>query len=278
LYSISAEELAISEKLGSSVAYLKRLNFLDAQADGPHLVIELRRFLKTSNLEQIPNIVQLGTFRLPQPSSVDPYVLCAWLRMSELITAKQPVASTLDIPKLRDKISTLRGLLFKESSEIALTLTRELSECGIAFSIVRHFEGVPVQGIIQRRTDNTLRVVMTDTYTFADLFWSVFFYEIGRIMNGDITDRLIGYEPVDKSTERNADPYAPTLLIDNTRYTEFVLDNDFSLSRIRQFSEILSLPSFIVIGRLQRDGYLAYSDYVGERKQYYFGSSNRTTS
>ncbi|MCK9547340.1 MAG: hypothetical protein M0Q37_02390, partial [Sphaerochaeta sp.] len=162
-------------------------------------------------------------------------------------------------------------LMFKEAPAIESALKEHLGACGIRFSIVRHFKGAPIQGVIQRHADATLSLVMTNRQRFADMFWFTFFHEIGHIINNDITNRLIDYDSLDGTREWDADRYASTVLISAVSYTEFVHSGDFSLESIRRFSATLDLPPFILIGRLKRDGHLAYHHYAEEKKLYDFG-------
>jgi len=269
--NISQEELAIVRKLRDIAGYLQSLGFLDPRAFDSFLVIELRRLLNLSNLVRIPDIVQGGAYRLATSPHTDPHVLFTWLRMSELITAEQEVAEVLDINTLKGKIPELKRLMFKEAPEIALALQKHLGECGIRFSIVRHFKGAPIQGVIQKHADATLSLVMTNRQRFADIFWFTFFHEIGHIINKDISGLLIAYESSDNAREWDADRFASNVLINAVLYTQFVHAGDFSLESIRRFSATLDLPPFILIGRLQRDAHLAYHQFAEEKKLYDFG-------
>lgn len=269
--NISSEELTILKSLGDITDYLKEMDFLETDAHGPILVIHLRRLLNISCLQRIPEISQAGAYRLATAANIDPYVLFTWLRMCDLINAKQKVSKALGLKELKNKIPDIKKLMFKDAVGIEDTLKDYLGECGIKFSIVKHFKGAPIQGVIKRNTDNTLSLIMTNRRKFADIFWFTLFHEIGHILNGDIKDRLIDYELNEDEVERKADGFASNTLIDAAAYAEFVSKGDYSLPSIRGFSNKLNLPSFILIGRLQRDNYLEYYHYPEEKVKYELG-------
>ena len=269
--NISGEELAILKRLGDITDYLKEMDFLETEAQGPILVIHLRRLLNISSLQRIPEISQIGAYRLATAANIDQYVLFTWLRMCDLINAKQNISKTLDVEKLKNKISDIKKLMFKDATEIEDAIKDYLGECGIKFSIVKHFKGAPIQGIIKRNPDDTLTLTMTNRRKFADIFWFTLFHEIGHILNGDIKDKLIDYELNDDEIEEKADGFASNTLIDATAYDEYVRKGDYSLPSIKSFSDKHHLPPFILIGRLQKDNYLEYYHYPEEKVKYELG-------
>ena len=269
--NISSEELGILKRLSDITDYLKELDFLETEAQGSILVIHLRRLLNISSLQRIPQISQAGAYRLATAANIDPYVLFTWLRMCDLINANQNISKALDVEKLMNKISDIKKLMFKSETEIADAIKDYFAECGIKFSIVKHFKGAPVQGVIKRNLDDTLTLTMTNRRKFADIFWFTLFHEIGHILNGDIKDKLIDYELNDDEIEEKADGFASNTLIDATAYNEYVQKGDYSLSSIKRFSNKLDIPTFILIGRLQRDNYLEYYHYPEEKIKYELG-------
>lgn len=266
---ISDNEIEILDKLKDITKYLKQNGLLDPQAYGPILVIKLREFLNVSNLEQIPKLSQALAYRVETNAKVDPYVLLTWLRMCDLITEEEKVEQKLDKEKLKEKIPLMRELVFKEGiTEIEPQLKEYLAECGIKFSIVRHFRGAPVQGVIQKNDDGTLSLVMTVRRKFADIFWFTFFHEIGHIVNGDVEDKLIDYESTRGEAENRADEFAANVLIDAKEYRSFVERGDYSLPCIEQFCVEHNMPPYILIGRLQKDRHIKYDQYPNEKLKY----------
>jgi HTH-type transcriptional regulator/antitoxin HigA len=265
---ISGEEFKIIKRLNSIVKHLKQIGFLDPEVQGPMLVIQLRKLLNVSSLKRIPEVSQAGAYRLAMVTNVDPYVLFTWLRMCDLITDNQQIEQELDLDKLKRKISLMKELMFEDVARIQTQLKKYLAECGIKFSIVKHFKGAPVQGVIKKNDDGTLSLLMTTRRKYADIFWFTLFHEIGHIINGDIEDKLIDYDFTKNEAEDRADEFAANTLIDAEEYDGFVGKGDFSLLSIKRFCFERNIPSYILIGRLQRDKHLKYHQYSAEKVRY----------
>jgi HTH-type transcriptional regulator/antitoxin HigA len=265
---ISDRELEILKRLDSIVKHLKTIGLLEPETRGPMLVINLRKLLNISSLIRIPEVFQTGAYRLATATNVDPYVLFTWLRMCDLIVKEQETEQGLDIDRLKDKIPLIKELMFEDVADVQSRLKTYLAECGIKFSIVKNFRGAPVQGVIKKNDDGTLNLLMTTRRKFADIFWFTFFHEIGHIINGDIEDKLVDYDFAKGEAEDRADEFAANTLIDPADYAGFVAKRDFTLPSIKRFSVEQNILTYILIGRLQRDGHVRYHQYLGEKVKY----------
>ncbi|HHW07598.1 MAG TPA: HigA family addiction module antidote protein [Clostridia bacterium] len=266
---ISQEEVNILKRLTHIIEYLKELGFLELEAHGAILVVQLRKLLNVSNLTQIPAVSQTGAYRLATAVNVDPFVLFTWLRMCDLLMESQQIEQKLDIDQLKRKIPRIKELMFASFAEIQVRLTALLAECGIKFAIVKHFRGAPVQGLIKKNNDDSLSLIMTNRHKFADVFWFTFFHEIGHIINGDVDDRLIDYDDlINSDAEDKADDFAANTLITPERYAEFVHKGNYSLTHIKLFCAEENIPPFILIGRLHKERRLPYNHYSSEKIKY----------
>ncbi len=273
---ISSEELAVLHRLRHLTDYAKDVCLLNPDAQGSMLVLEWRKLLNVSSLVRIPEISQTGAYRLAVADNVDPYVIFTWLRICDLITKSQQVGQVLNIDRLKSKLHTIRKLTFENIDTINLRLKEYLADCGIKFAIVKHFTGAPVQGVIKKNHDGTLSLIMTLRRRYADVFWFTFFHEVGHILNGDIGDRLIDYADVKSTMEDKTDEFAANILIEPGQYELFAQAGDFSWPNMQQFCTELNIPAFILIGRLQRDKYLDYDQYVREKVKYDLRRIERT--
>ena len=147
-------------------------------------------------------------------------------------------------------------------------LKTHLAECGIKFSIVKHFTGAPVQGVIKKNSDGTLNLIMTTRQKYADIFWFTFFHEIGHIINGDFEDKLIDYDFAEGESEDRVNEFAANTLINPEEYESYVIKNDYSLSSIRQFCSKQDIPTYVLVGRLHKEKYIEYSQYSKEKIRY----------
>ncbi|MHB8170270.1 MAG: HigA family addiction module antitoxin [Thermincolia bacterium] len=273
---ISNKELEILQKLKSITEYVQEIGLLNPDIQGSMLVIEWRKLLNVSSLLRISEISQAGAYRLAVADNVNPFILFTWLRICDLITKNQQVNQELDIDKLKSKLQSIRGLTFEDVDTIRSKLKEYFAECGIKFAIVKHFTGASVQGVIKRNNDGTLNLIMTVRRKFADVFWFTLFHEIGHILNGDIEERLIDYEFTKNKLEDRADEFAANMLIDPEQYGLLVETGDLSLARIRQFCSEQNIPTYILVGRLQRDKHLGYHQYSEEKIMYKLDNIEKT--
>lgn len=265
---ISSEELAISKRLIKVVEHLQQMGILAVETNASAQVIKLRKVLNISSLLRIPEVSLVGAYRVSAATNADPYIMFAWLRMCDLIDSYDTVETELNINELKRKLPLIKELMFDDAANIQPNLKAYFAECGIKFSIVKYFTGAPVQGVIKRNDDGTVSLIMTVRQKFADIFWFTLFHEIGHIINGDLKTNLIDYSDTKNELEEKADEFAKKNLIDTKKYTRFVNSEDYSLSNINQFSAKNKIPNYILIGRLQRDGYLKYNRYTQEKVRY----------
>ncbi|MGB4659631.1 MAG: HigA family addiction module antitoxin [Mobilitalea sp.] len=270
LNQISAEEIMILKPLKNIIEYFGSLNIMNSNDNEASKILDLRKILGISNLTAIPNITYNAAYRAQLASNVniDVYVLFAWQRICEMLTSRINVEGSVDIEKLKLKLSDIKKLMFSRTDQIEKELTKIFSECGIAFKIVKHCTGAPVQGFIKSSDQGRLILCMTIRQASADIFWFSLFHEIGHILNGDIKQKFIDFDSVKGDLEEKADTFASDVLLDFNDYKRFVKEQDFSLKAIQKFANEQNVKSYIVIGRLQNDHLLEWNQFSGEKILY----------
>jgi HTH-type transcriptional regulator/antitoxin HigA len=100
-----------------------------------------------------------------------------------------------------------------------------------------------------------------------DIFWFSFFHELGHILLHSKKDIFIDEENKninnyeEKSYEEEADDFASKTLIPRDAYSEFVKKGDFSKYSIINFAKAIEVAPCIVVGRLQHDRLIKYSEF-----------------
>ena len=97
------------------------------------------------------------------------------------------------------------------------------------------------------------------------IFWFSLFHELAHIVLGHI--RQGG---TTKEDEDAADAWAEEHLIDVKKYASFVAKNDFSKSAIQAFAEKCGISAGIVVGRLQKNEHIKYSQFNSLKTRYDF--------
>lgn len=271
IHSISKEEVSIYKSMKEIFNYIVERNFISDIKQTEQNILELRKYLNVSNLVSIPNLVSSGAFRAQTSVNYDPYVLFAWQRICESLSEKietEQLSQTDQIAKLMKICPKIKELSLLPQKQFITKLQEYFSSCGIAFVIAPSFKGAPVQGYIRTAQDGKTTICMTFRQKRADIFWFTLFHEIAHFINGDSKQKFIDFESTENSRETKADIFAQNTLIDKSAYQAFIKTNNFSLNSINSFSKKQNILPTILIGRLQKEKFLNWSDYSEQIKKY----------
>ncbi|HNZ50612.1 MAG TPA: HigA family addiction module antitoxin [Bacilli bacterium] len=157
---------------------------------------------------------------------------------------------------------------FLQSIDYALTLTKKhdefygliknsFAEAGVDLIVLPNISGSKINGATKKLINHVMLMV-NDRNNNSDSFWFTLFHEIGHIINGDFG---ISFENELGDEEEKANFYAENALIPQDEYHRFIEANDFSIEKIVQFANSINRDSSIVLGRLQKDGFIIYDDW-----------------
>lgn len=245
--------------------------FMKNDCDEATKIIRLRETLKISSLLDIPKITYYAAYKaqLSKNVKVDPYVLFAWQRLCELETEKTAVEGKPDLEKLRTTLPSIKELMFEKPSVFHVKLQKLFSSCGISFKVVRNFKGAPVHGFIKKTVSDGLILCVTIRGKRADTFWFTLFHEIGHVLHQDYENRFVDFDSISSRAEDKANEFARNFLIDEEEYGRFIQAHEhFSTNDIKEFAKSVNVEPFIVLGRLQRDELVDWSEHQGLLKQY----------
>ena len=166
--------------------------------------------------------------------------------------------------------------MFNKAVEQALSLTTLedpvnklydiLLQAGVVLTVLPNLPGSKTNGAT-KKVGNKIMLMVNDRYMRSDTFWFTLFHEIGHIINGDFG---ISYEEDAGVKEEKADRYARDTLIPADEYQQFIEQYCFDVKSLISFAEKINRDVAIVLGRLQRDGYISYADttYNSLKKKY----------
>lgn len=266
--TVTQDEFNILSELKAIVKHMKDVDLLAKSTKKDECVIALRRIFGINNLTCIPSLAINGAFRGSTTDQINIYVLYAWQRLCEIAADKTDLTCGLDTEKLKSQLPYIKSLMFRDANSMQIELKRVFAECGIKFCIVQHFTGAPVQGFIEKNDCGEIILCMTIRKAFADIFWFTLFHEIAHILNGDIKERFIDFTFTKSDEENAADEFARDQLLARDAYSKFVSDGDFTLASIKKFAACEKVPTFIVVGRLQKEGRIPYTAYASEKTRF----------
>ena len=103
-----------------------------------------------------------------------------------------------------------------------------------------------------------------------DILWFTLFHEIAHLIKhskkeifiDDKKEIFIDDDNIDKTEiELEANNYAKNILIKDTEYNNFIKNNRYTEKQIKDFAKANNVNTGIVIGRLQKDGIVGWSDF-----------------
>ena len=135
-------------------------------------------------------------------------------------------------------------------------LREEFRHAGVIFVILPNLSGSKTNGATKRVNERVMLMV-NDRRLSADSFWFTLFHEIGHIMTNDFG---VSAEGDSGAKEELADAYARDMLVDPKAYAAFVERDVFTPSAVCSFAKAIERDPGIVVGRLQKDELVPYTD------------------
>ena len=251
--NIQEKELNILKDLKDVVKFCENADIIECNSKKEITVLNMRKFLNLNNLCSIPSLlIQQAAFRGSKVNKVNVYVLYAWQKLCEYFTNKATITNNYDKEKLKTKYEDIKKTMFLPANDMVEELKNIFAECGIAFEIVQHFTGAPVQGFIQKKNEKVI-LCMTIRQSFSDIFWFTLFHEIGHLLHDDFSNQYIDYQFIESEEEKEADIFARNILIDENKYNDFMKKANIGISDIKCFADSQNVKPGIVIGRIQKD-------------------------
>lgn len=227
-------------------------------------VKELQSFLGVTSLYNVENIKRYQTLfrqKVSGKNKVLPEALASWIRIGE-IEAQEVDTKPFNENGLYDLIPQLRAMTLQSPSEFQKKMEKSFANVGVALVIVPHLPKTCAHGASFWLSKDKVVLMTTIRGSWADIFWFSLFHELGHILLHSKQEVFIESDKVDyvkKSLEDEADKFASDNLIPRKEYERFVQEDSFTKSDIRAFARDIQIHPGIVVGRLQHDGKVPYS-------------------
>lgn len=227
-------------------------------------VVQLRHFFEVANLGYLDKdelIMPIACRRKKESEDTD-YALMAWTQQVKREARKINTAK-YNPTALQNSLEDIRHMTMEDPSDFGPRLIELLSRCGIALVYLAHLKGSYLNAATF--IDGSKYVVgMSVRGRAADIFWFNLFHELGHILYGHINQD----EGTSQLDESKADSFASDALIPSEEFEMFV--NSCALTRpmIRTFANEIGIAPGIVVGRLQKEGLIEYSQFNDLKQQY----------
>lgn len=227
-------------------------------------VINLRKFFEVVQLDKLENsslIPNIACRRLSITEKAD-FALIAWVQKAK-IEARKIQTAHIDLKELSKQLTMIREMTIKDPGDFCEELRELLSNCGIAMVFLPHIGGSFLHGATFY-DKNKIVIGLTLRGKDADKFWFSLFHEIGHILLGHLNQNA----EIDNNAERAADQFAKDTLISPEDFQSFVNKGVFSKDSLIRFSKEIGIAPGILVGRLQKEGYLEFSWYNDLKTKY----------
>lgn len=217
-------------------------------------VINLRKHFEVVRLQQLSNVKLLPGIACRRASITEKadYALLVWAQKAKL-EARKSKTKPIDIQGLIAKVEVIRAMTTMNQADFCVRLTEILSDCGISLVFLPHIGGSFLQGATFY-DKNKIVMGLTVRGKDADIFWFSLFHELGHVVLGHLNQE----EGTDEADEKDADIFAQDKLIPKSEFSAFVSKHNFSRASITSFAEQIGIAAGIVVGRLQKDGYIDF--------------------
>jgi HTH-type transcriptional regulator/antitoxin HigA len=234
------------------------LGWIPKVADSRQRVLELLKFFRTSSLRLLESRDAAVAWRKSPTLGGSAEALSAWLMKGER-EAEGIQVPTFNRALLMASLSELRNLTREETGTFSPRLVELLARCGVVLVFVRHLPGTGVQGATQWLGQRPV-IQLSVRGKWSDIFWFSLFHELGHLIHHH-KGVFINPEAKKKGLqEREADKFASDELIPPDRYRGFLkMGSAPTAPHVMAFAQELGIAPGIVVGRLQHDSLLRYS-------------------
>lgn len=226
-------------------------------------VTNLRKFFEVVSLDIIKDmhLSRIACRRLAETPKSD-LALLAWAQKAKL-DARTIDTSLIDLKSLKKKLPEIRSMTTMSFTDFYPKLTKILANCGIALVFLPHIGGSFLHGATFY-DGNKIVVGLTVRGKDSDKFWFSLFHELGHILLGHINYP----NGTNEEDECAANNFAKETLISTDAFNIFTSKNNFSKDSICSFANEQNILCGIVVGRLQKEGFIDFNIHNDLKTKY----------
>lgn len=258
-----AEDIEFSKKLPYNE--ITKLGWLNKSTKPADKIQQLRAYFGVSKLILAPKFIpQSIAYRRLSYTEKSYYTLMLWVREAQR-RAWQIKTGKINIAKINQITKEIK-LMTQELPEVFFPkLKALLASCGIALVPLQHLKGSFLHGA-SFYDGSKIVLGITLRSKEADRFWFSLMHELAHISLGHLSKA----QGTSADDEVAADNWSREQLTNSQKYGMFVTAGEFTANKIKDFANKVGISACIVVGRLQKDGYLKYNQLNNLKTQYDF--------
>lgn len=243
---------------------------------------ELLSYFGVATVRQLPEVWSKleVNYRSSQAYRRNHFNIMAWLRRGEIL-AQDITCKPYSSKKFKEALLECRKLTNNSFQDVSDKITSVCSNAGVAVVFVPEISKISTSGAAQWLSKDKALIQLSLRGKKDDRFWFSFYHEAGHILLHGRKEQFIDnggnskvlshayLTPELKLIEAEADDFAVSFLIPKKKFSEFIARNDFSSSRVKEFSEELGIAPGIVVGQLQNNGFVSWGSKLNKFKKSY---------
>ncbi len=199
-----------------------------------------------------------AAFRASDKVKKNPAAIAAWLRQGER-RAEQMTTLPYNRQVFKTILTELRALTNEtEPSSFVPHLQARCAEAGVAVVFEPAPKGCPAGGATCWLSPERALIMLSLRHKTNDHLWFAFFHEAAHILLHGKRILFLETEGLDDEYEREADRFARDLLIP-PKFAKQLKQLPHTYEAVRRFAKETGVAPAIVVGRMQKEGYLPWS-------------------
>ena len=241
------------------VREMQKRRWIPPVRDTREKVRELLSFFGVATVAAYRNTTPVLGFRISDHAKVSAGALAAWLRKGEL-EAHAIDTRPFDAARLLDAAKRARTMTEQSPQEFVPRLQDMFADAGVAFVVVRELPKTGANGVARWLTDRKALIQLNLRYRWQDIFWFTLFHEVCHVLKHG--DRKIIIEGIDRveAVEEEANRWSADFLVSPEAWSQLKEVAPITRAAVVKFARQQGIAPGIVVGRLQRERRLKYSD------------------
>lgn len=199
----------------------------------------------------------LAAFKASNKFTKNDAAVSAWLRQGER-GADEIACKPFDKEQFKQVLTGLRVLTNETKPDVFIPLLVEAcAQAGVAVVFAPTPKGCPVSGATRWLSSDKALLMLSLRHATNDHLWFAFFHEAGHLLLHGKKMVFLEAKGLDDEHEQQADKFASDLLIPSVHAKKLsTLTKTYAV--IKQFALEVGVAPAIVVGRMQKEGYLRW--------------------
>jgi HTH-type transcriptional regulator / antitoxin HigA len=204
-----------------------------------------------------------ASYRMSAKTKVSRFAIALWVRAAER-EAEDHQLPSFNRDRLRYLAPSLGSLSRALVPGMAIDQAKErLESAGVGLLLIEGVPGAPASGAVRWVRANPW-IILTLRHKTDDQLWFSLLHEIGHLLGGgrrpEVVEELREGKPL-LAEDEAADTFARETLLPEANLQRWLRDHTIGRQTIKDFAASQGVAPGIVVGRLQRDGLIGWTQF-----------------